>query len=213
MPRARRRATRVALVSLLVGAAAALAALGASLAPGRSDLVLVAGLGGDTLTFLLWTVACLCGVVLGVAGFRLFVVGYEAFTAVMALLFLCAFVLAMIVGTLFAGILTLLAAESRYSVLDELDRPAGKQIVVRESFAVHDIHWRVYQGGPVRYEEITDSLGTDPDCRWPSASRGSTPFRDGDYTLTTDTQGRDVLNFTVERPNCDNGGIYELVLP
>lgn len=187
--------------------------MGASLAPGRSDLVLIAGLGGDTLTFLLWTVACLCGIVLGIAGFRLFVIGYEAFTAAMALLFLCAFVLVMTVGALFAGLLTLLSAESHYFVLDELDRPAGQQIVVRESFAVHDIHWRVYQGGPVRYEEITDSLGTGPDCRWPSASRGSTPFADGDYTLTTDARGRDVLSFTVEHPNCDTGGTFELVLP
>ncbi|MFI8524208.1 hypothetical protein ACIGB8_07165 [Promicromonospora sukumoe] len=211
---ARRRAIRTARTSLLVGVLAALAALGVSFGPGRGDLVLVAGLGGDTLTFLLWTVSCASGVVLSVTGFRLFVVGYEAFTAAMAALFLCAFVLATGVATLIAGLFTMLFAEARYVGLDELDRPADQRIVVRESFSIHHINWRVYQGGPFHYRDITDSLLTDPDCHELSADdRGSTPFARGDYTLTTNAQGRDVLNFTADGALCTKDGTYELVLP
>lgn len=210
---ARRRAIRTARTSLLVGVLAALAALGVSFGLGRGDLFLVASLGGDTLTFLLWTVSCASGVVLGVTGFRLFVVGYEAFTAAMAALFLCAFVLATGVATLIAGGFTMLSAETRYVVLDELDRPADQRIVVRESSAILDIYWRVYQGGPFHYREITDSLLTDPDCYQLGADRGLTPFADGDHTLTTDAQGRDVLSFAANEPLCGDDETYDLVLP
>ncbi|MFJ3404919.1 hypothetical protein [Promicromonospora sp. NPDC090134] len=210
---ARRRAIRTARTSLLVGVLAALAALGVSLGLGRGDLLLVASLGGGTLTFLLWTVSCASGVVLSMTGFRLFVIGYEAFTAAMAALFLCAFVLFAVIATLFTGLMTLLSAETRYVVLGELDRPADQRIVVGESFAVHHIHWRVYQGGPFHYRDITESLLTDPDCHELGADRGLTPFARGDYTLTTDAQGRDVLSFAADEPLCDNDGTYDLVLP
>ena len=211
--RARRRAIRVALTSLLVGVLAALAALGVSSVSGESDLFLVAGTEGHTLAFRLWALACLCGIVLSVAGFRLFVIGYEAFTAAMAALFLCALVLAAGIGTLIAGILALLYTEPHYVVLNDLDRAADQRIVVEETAPVHDTSWHIYRGGPLRYEEITESLLTDPDCHRLGANNRWTPFADGDYTLTTDAQGRDVLSFSADDAFCDDDGTYELVLP
>lgn len=211
-PRGRRRAAWVAGTSALIGGVASLGALGVRRAAEESDLLLVAGLDGDVLGHLLWAFACVCAVVLGVAAFWFLVVGYEWFTATLAAIVLGAAVLAACGGVLLNGLFALLGSGADYFVLDELDRPDGEQILVEEA-ALYDVHWHVYQGGPNRYEDITDSLGTDPDCRQLDASLGSTPFADGDYTLTTDAQGRDILSFTVDRPHCDNGGTYELVLP
>lgn len=211
--RARRRAAYVALASGLLCALAASAAAGVSSLSDGSDLFLVADMDGDTLTFRLWAMACLCGIVLSLSGFRLFVVGYEAFSAAMAAIFFCALLLAASIGALITGVLALFHAETHYIVLDELGRPADERIVVDEFAPVHDTYWHVYRGGPFRYEEITESLLTDPDCHRLGANNRWTPFADGDYTLTTDAQGRDVLSFSADDALCDDDGTYELVLP
>ncbi|MGW2091013.1 hypothetical protein [Promicromonospora sukumoe] len=203
----------MALASGLLCALAASAAAGASILSDGSDLFLVAGMDGDTLTFRLWALACLCGIVLSLSGFRSFVIGREMFSAAVAAIIFCALLLAASVGVLFTGFLALFHAETGYFVLDELDRPDDQQIVVDEFAPVHDTYWHVYRGGPFHYEEITESLFTDPDCRRLGANGRWSPFAEGDYTLTTDSQGRDVLSFTVDDAFCSNNGTYELVLP
>ncbi|WP_020014826.1 hypothetical protein [Promicromonospora sukumoe] len=212
-PRGRRRAAWVAGTAALLGGVASLGAFGVQRAAEESDLVLLAGLDGGVVGHLLWAFACLCGAVLGVAGFWFFVVGYEWLTATLAAIVLGAAVLAACGGVLLNGLFALISSSTDYFVLDELDRPGGEQILVEEATGFGDVYWHVYQGGPVRYAEITDSFDLGPDCERLTGSPGTTPFADGDYTLTSDTQGRDVLSFTVDRSYCDNGGTYELVLP
>ncbi|MFE7509588.1 hypothetical protein [Promicromonospora sp. NPDC057488] len=212
-PRGRRRAAWVAGTSVLIGGVASLGALGVQRAAEESDLLLIAGHDGDVLGHLLWALACVCGVVLGVAAFWFLVVGYEWFTATLAAIVLGAAVLAACGGVLVNALFALLSSGSDFVLLDELDRPAGEQILVEEATGFGGVFWHVYQGGPVRYTEITDSLDPGPECEWLTGSLGTTPFAEGDYTLTSDAQGRDVLSFTVDRPYCDNDGTYELVLP
>ncbi|MEU4383762.1 hypothetical protein [Promicromonospora sp. NPDC023805] len=213
IPPALRRAKRVATASALTGVATALAGAAVWHVVDDSQLLLVAGIMDDqTLTFLLWLVTGLSAIVLGVAGFRLFVIGYEAFTAAMAALFLCALILAAAVGVLAMGLLALLSAAHRYETLHELDRPAGRQVVIQDFSGLHGASWRFYAGGPFLYDEITAPT-TTVDCAELSAA-GRPTFEDGAYLLRTGRDGRDVIMYTADgRLSCEHHDVSQMVLP
>jgi hypothetical protein len=208
----------VATTAVLSGVATALAGAAVWRVVNEGRLLLFAGLmDGQALAPLLWLVTGLCAIVLGVVGFRLFVIGYEAFTAAMAALFLCAVILAAAVGVLVMGILTLLPAEHRYVTLRELDRPVGHQVVIMDTGSTYGPSWRFYVGGPFLYDEVPASSTTvaegSAECaRYLSARR--TVFVHGEYLLRADSGGGDVITFSPEgRRTCDHDGVAELVLP
>jgi hypothetical protein len=214
IPPALRRARRRATVSMLTGAATALVGAAVGHAGSKGQLLLVAGImNGRTLAFLLWLVTGLSVIVLGVLGFRLFVIGYEAFTATMAALFLCAVILTAAVGLLITGLLALLSAELTYQTLHELDRPAGRQVVIEESVSLRgSTSWRFYVGGPLVYDEITAPT-TTVECAELS-NAGQTAFEYGEYLLRTGRAGRDVITYAPEgQLSCNHGGASEMVLP
>lgn len=210
---AHERAKRVAVVSVLTGVATALA--GAAVWHVASDgrLLLVAGImNGETLAHLLWLVTGLSAVVLGVAGFRLFVIGYEAFTATLAALLLCAVILAAAVGVLMMGLLALLLAEPRYKTLHGLDRPAWQQVVIEDTGSSYGSSWRFYVGGPFLYDKITAPTTTE-ECEELSAV-GRHTFEDGEYLLRTGTDGRDVITYIADgQLTCGHGDVSQIVLP
>lgn len=209
LPRAKRRA----MVSTLTGVATALVGAAVWHAGSKGQLLLVAGImDGQTLALLLWLVTGLSVIVLGVVGFRLFVIGYEAFTAAMAALFLCALILAAAVGVLVMSLLTLLSAAHRYDTLHELDRPAGRQVVIQDFSGLHGASWRFYVGGPFLYDEITAPT-TTVDCAELSAA-GRPTFEDGAYLLRTGRDDRDVITYTADgRLGCEHHDVSQMVLP
>lgn len=214
IPPAVRRTNRRAMVAMLTGVATALVGAAVWHAGSKGQLLLVAGtMNGQTLAFLLWLVTGLSVIVLGVVGFRLFVIGYEAFTAAMAALFLCAVILAAAVGVLVTGLLALLSAELTYKTLHELDRPAGRHVVIEESVSLRgSTSWRFYVGGPFLYDEITAPT-TTVECAELS-NAGETTFEYGEYLLRTDREGRDIITYApVGQLSCNHGDASEMVLP
>ncbi|MGI5186526.1 hypothetical protein ACQEVI_28115 [Promicromonospora sp. CA-289599] len=214
IPPALQRAKRMAMASMLTGVAAALVGAVVWHAGSKGQLLLVAGImSGQTLAFLLWLFTGLSVIVLGLVGFRLFVIGYEAFTATMAALFLCAVILAAAVGVLITGLLSLLSAEVTYKTLHELDRPAGRQVVIEESVSLRgSTSWRFYVGGPFLYDEITAPT-TTVECAELS-NAGQTTFEYGEYLLRTGREGRDVITYAPEgHLSCHHGDVSRMVLP
>jgi hypothetical protein len=202
------------MVSMLTGVATALVGAAVWHAGSEGQLLLVTGIvNGQTLAFLLWLATGLSVIVLGVVGFRLFVIGYEAFTATMAALFLCAVILAAAVGVLITGFLALMSAELTYKTLHELDRPAGRQVVIEESVSLRgSTSWRFYVGGPFLYDEITAPT-TTVECAELS-NAGQTTFMYGEYLLRTGREGRDVITYAPEgQLSCHRGNVSQLVLP
>jgi hypothetical protein len=210
LQRAKRRAT----VLMLTGVVTALVGAAVWHAGSKGQLLLVAGImNGPTLALLLWLATGLSVIVLGVVGFRLFVIGYEAFTATMAALFLCAVILAAAVGVLITGFLALMSAELTYKTLHELDRPAGRQVVIEESVSLRgSTSWRFYVGGPFLYDEITAPT-TTVECAELS-NAGKTTFMYGEYLLRTGREGSDVIAYAPEgQLSCHRGDASEMVLP
>lgn len=212
-PPALRRAKRRAMVSVLTSVATALVGAAVWHAGSKGQLLLVAGImNGQTLALLLWLVTGLSVIVLGVVGFRLFVIEYEAFTATLAALLLCAVILAAAVGVLMMGLLALPSAEPRYKTLHGLDRPPWQQVVIEDTGSSYGPSWRFYVGGPFLYDEITAPT-TTAECVELS-TEGRTTFENGEYLLRAGKDGRDVITYVAEgQLTCDHGDVSQIVLP
>jgi hypothetical protein len=179
----------------------------------RDRLLLVAGVTDVRVHFGLWAVAAVCSIVLSVWGFRAFVIGYEPVTATLAALLLVAVPLVPIGAALLAALLSLLASTEEYVVLDELDRPPGRQVVVERTSPLHDTYWHVYHGGPFVYTDVTDETLLDEGCSRPGDN--DKPYSDSgvEYELAVDARGRDILSIPVTSPHCDAGDAFEFALP
>lgn len=104
-------------------------------------------------------------------------------------------------------------AEGSYAPLHELDRTAGNQVVIEDTGSTYGPTWRFYVGGPFVFDEIPASSIASAACAKLVAAR-TVSFADGEYLLTTDERGQDVLIFTSDGfRSCEGYEMNELVLP
>lgn len=175
----------------------------------RSErLLVVGGIGDQSLYEYLLAAAWGAGIVLAIALFVLVVTSTIAVWArILGSAALLVAVAVCVVGGFFALLLGSLS-DADHVALDELSRPADQQVVISEFSPVHDTYWRAYIGGPYVYEPIQDEEGRP----WhPSGNNRPTPIADGEYKIINDERGRQVLTFTVE--SGDEPSAIELVLP
>ncbi|MFJ2298945.1 hypothetical protein [Oerskovia paurometabola] len=151
-------------------------------------LLLVRGHDAETMTAWLWLVICGCmGLLCVVLAVR---VSMTCRYGVAVLMWLGTGValLALTCVAFVAWLMGVGAAMSTYVPLDDLARPAGRQILVEER---HSLHWHmsyaIWQGGPRVYSpaDVPEIL----DVR----TRGEQPMVDGDFRVETADDGSSVL--------------------
>lgn len=202
------------VTTLILGSASAVAAVMVWREFVASDqLLLIAGLAENSVCLVLWVIASACAIVFAVAGFRVFVFGYEPITAMLAAVALVVVPLVSVGMTLGSAFGALFTVDATYVVLGALDRPTGRQVVVSEFSPIHDTYWHVYVGGPFVYADVTSETLLDDDCPRPGGNGKPRPIANGEHRLTTDEQGRDILTIPVDQPHCNNAGVFEFALP